>query len=83
MITHVLPAFADRVLPVDTAVALRCARLHVPNPGAERDMLIASTALVHGLTMVTRMMRARRRRHCTFQSADARDGQSASSAMYC
>lgn len=54
MTTHVLPAFAGRVLPVDTAVALRCARLHVPNPGAERDRLIASTALVHGLTMVTR-----------------------------
>ena len=54
MTTHVLPAFADRTLPVDTAVALRCAKLHVPNPGAERDMLIASTAVVHGLTMVTR-----------------------------
>lgn len=51
---HVLPAFNDRILPVDTAVALRCARLHVPNPGADRDMLIASTALVHGLTLVTR-----------------------------
>lgn len=54
MTTHVLPAFADRTLPVDTAVALRCAKLHVPNPGAERDMLIASTALLHGMTVVTR-----------------------------
>lgn len=51
---HVLPAFAGRVLPVDTAVALRCARLHVPDPGPERDTLIAATALVHGLTLVTR-----------------------------
>lgn len=51
---HVLPAFADRILPVDTAVALRCARLHVPDPAAERDMLIAATALVHGFTLVTR-----------------------------
>lgn len=51
---HVLPSFADRILPVDTAVALRCARLHVPDPGAERDMLIAATALVHGFTLVTR-----------------------------
>jgi predicted nucleic acid-binding protein len=51
---HVLPTFSERVLPVDTAVALRCAHLHVPDPGAERDTLIAATALVHGLTLVTR-----------------------------
>lgn len=51
---HVLPAFAGRVLAVDTIVALRCARLHVPDPRAERDALIAATALVHGMTVVTR-----------------------------
>lgn len=51
---HVLPAFADRVLPVDTAVALRCARLHVPDHMAHGDALIAATALVHGLIVVTR-----------------------------
>lgn len=51
---HVMPAFAGRVLPVDTAVAQRCARLHVPDPRAERDALIAATALVHGMTVVTR-----------------------------
>lgn len=51
---HVLPEFSDRVLPVDTAVALRCARLHVPDPRGERDALIAATALVHGMTVVTR-----------------------------
>lgn len=51
---HVLPEFADRILPVDTAVAQRCARLHVPDPRAERDALIAATALVHGMTVVTR-----------------------------
>lgn len=44
---HVLPAFDGRILPVDTAVARRCARLHVPDPRAERDALIAATALVH------------------------------------
>jgi predicted nucleic acid-binding protein len=49
-----LPAFAGRILPVDTSVALRCAILHVPNPRPERDALIAATALVHGLTLVTR-----------------------------
>lgn len=54
MDTHVLPAFADRILPIDTAVAQRCAALHVPNPQSDRDSLIAATALVHGLTVATR-----------------------------
>lgn len=51
---HVLPAFADRILPVDTAIARRGAGLHVPEPRPVRDALIAATALVHGLTLVTR-----------------------------
>ena len=50
----VLPAFAGRILAVDTAIAQRCARLHVPDPRAERDALIAATALVHRLKVVTR-----------------------------
>lgn len=50
----VLPAFLDRVLPVDTAVALRSARLQVPDPQPCRDGLIAATALIHGMTVVTR-----------------------------
>ena len=51
---HVLPEFSRRTLPVDTAVAQRCARLHVPDMRGERDALIAATALVHGMTVVTR-----------------------------
>ena len=51
---HVLPAFSGRVLPVDIAVAQRSARLHVPDPRPVRDALIAATALVHGMTVVTR-----------------------------
>lgn len=51
---HVLPSFGDRVLPVDTTVARRSAALHVPNPRSYRDSLIAATALVHGMTVVTR-----------------------------
>ena len=51
---HILPEFADRTLPVDTAVALRCAPLHVPDPRPERDAFIAATALTHGMTVVTR-----------------------------
>ena len=50
----VLPDFAGRVLPVDLSVARKCAALHVPNPLADRDSLIAATALVHGMTVVTR-----------------------------
>lgn len=50
---HVLPEFAGRTLPIDTAVALRCASLHVPDKRGERDALIAATALVHGMTVVT------------------------------
>lgn len=51
---QVLPRFEGRILAVDTAVAQRCARLHVPDPRAERDALIAATALVHGMTVATR-----------------------------
>ena len=51
---QVLPAFGDRVLAIDTEVARRCASLHVPDRRQERDALIAATALVHGMTVVTR-----------------------------
>jgi toxin FitB len=51
---QVLPRFDGRILAVDTAVAQRCARLHVPDRHSERDALIAATAIVHGLTVVTR-----------------------------
>ena len=51
---RVMPAFVDRVLPIDAGVATRCAALHVPDPRSERDALIAATALVHGMTVVTR-----------------------------
>lgn len=52
--SHVLPAFCDRILVVDTAVAQRCAKLHVPDPRSDRDAIIAATALVHDMTVVTR-----------------------------
>lgn len=54
MVGHVMPAFAGRVLPVDIPVAQRCAALHVPDPRSDRDALIAATAFVHGMTVVTR-----------------------------
>lgn len=51
---RVLPGFADRILPIDAAVALRSAQLHVPDPRSIRDTYIAATALVHGLSLITR-----------------------------
>ncbi len=51
---HVLPAFENRILPVDLAVAQRSAQLNVPDPRPVRDGLIAATGLVHAMTVVTR-----------------------------
>jgi predicted nucleic acid-binding protein len=51
---RILARFSGRILPVDIAVAQRCAKLHVPDPKPEREALIAATALVHGMTVVTR-----------------------------
>jgi predicted nucleic acid-binding protein len=52
--SQVLKAFSDRVLSFDTIIALKCAQLHVTNPKSERDAMIASTAIVHGFTLVSR-----------------------------
>lgn len=49
-----LPAFAGRILPVTEAIARESARLHVPDPRPVRDALIAATARVHRITVVTR-----------------------------
>jgi predicted nucleic acid-binding protein len=51
---YVLRSFSGRILPVDTAIARQCAAFHVPNPCSYRDSLIAATALVHSMTVVTR-----------------------------
>jgi predicted nucleic acid-binding protein len=51
---HVLePEFGARVLSIDVAIAIRCAELHAGQPRPYRDSLIAATALVHDLTVVT------------------------------
>lgn len=52
--TQVLPTFSRRVLSFDSVVARRCAHLHVPDPRSERDAMIAATAIVHGMSVVTR-----------------------------
>jgi predicted nucleic acid-binding protein len=54
---QVMTNFVERILPIDIPVALCCAGLHVPNHRSDRDALIAATALVHKLIMVTRNIR--------------------------
>ncbi|WPD21038.1 MAG: type II toxin-antitoxin system VapC family toxin [Candidatus Electrothrix aestuarii] len=51
---YVIPAFSGRILDIDSTIALHCAALHVPDHQSDRDALIAATALVHGMTVVTR-----------------------------
>lgn len=51
---QVVPSFEGRVLPIDVRIATQCANLHIPNRKSERDAFIAATALVHGMTVVTR-----------------------------
>ena len=51
---YVMPAFSGRILDIDTTIARRSAQLHVPDPRPVRDGLIAATALVHHMTVVTR-----------------------------
>lgn len=50
----VLTGFSGRMLEIDLDVVTRCAKLHVPTTRPERDAWIAATALVHGMTVVTR-----------------------------
>ena len=51
---QVLAAFEGRIIAVDARVAILAAQLHIPDPQPERDALIAASAMVHGLTVVTR-----------------------------
>ena len=50
----VISSFKDRILAIDEAVGMRCAELHVPITRPYRDSLIAATALMHRMTVVTR-----------------------------
>jgi hypothetical protein len=47
-------AYADRLLPITPAVAEEWGRLNVPDPLPVVDGLLAATARVAGLTLVTR-----------------------------
>ncbi|WBQ11312.1 type II toxin-antitoxin system VapC family toxin [Hyphomonadaceae bacterium ML37] len=50
----VIAGFADRVLPVDTAVAEEWGRMNAIRPAPVIDALLAATAKANGLTLVTR-----------------------------
>lgn len=49
-----LDRYHDRIIAIDSAVATRAAALHVPDPRASHDALIAATALTHRYAVVTR-----------------------------
>jgi toxin FitB len=53
----VLPRFGARLLPVDDRIAALAAAFHVPDPAPVADSLIAATAVIHQLTLVTRNAR--------------------------
>jgi toxin FitB len=47
-------AYADRIIPITVEIAEEWGRLSVPDPIPTADGLMAATARVHGLTLVTR-----------------------------
>jgi len=51
---RLLADHGDRILPVDLPVAEEWGRLNVPDPLPVIDALLAATAKVHDLTLVTR-----------------------------
>lgn len=51
---QLLLSYADRILPITTPIARRWGQLSADLGRADADILIASTALEHGLTVVTR-----------------------------
>jgi predicted nucleic acid-binding protein len=53
-LNRVVHAHEDRILPVNLEVAQAWGRLNVPDPLPVMDSLLAATAHVHGLTVVTR-----------------------------
>jgi len=53
-LTRVTSDHAERILPIDGPVADQWGRLTAKRPGSVIDTLMAATALVHGLVLVTR-----------------------------
>jgi toxin FitB len=55
--TRFYQAFEDRILPIDGEIARRAAAFHVPDPKPDRDALIAASAVVHDMPLITRNTR--------------------------
>ncbi len=53
-LTDVVTSFAERILPVDQVVADEWGRMSAKRPLSTTDALLAATANVHGMTLVTR-----------------------------
>ena len=51
---YVLPAFSKHILPIDVKVAKCTAKLHVPDRRSDRYAMTGATAIIHGMTVVTR-----------------------------
>lgn len=54
----------DRILPVTDEIAVECGRIASTGPGCNIDTMIAATAIVHDLILVTRHSK-------TFEDTDA------------
>jgi toxin FitB len=53
-LTDVVTSFAEHILPVDQVVADEWGRMSAKRPLPTTDALLAATAKVHGMTLVTR-----------------------------
>lgn len=51
---RIIAQFADRILDIDTDIAQLWGALRTPHPQHALDKLIAATAMIHNLTVVTR-----------------------------
>jgi toxin FitB len=56
-LSKLVETHSDRILPVDESIADQWGRYSVPDPLPVLDSLLAATASVHGLTLVTRNLR--------------------------
>lgn len=56
-LTGLQSRFSQRILPISREIADRWGQLNVPDPLPIVDGLLAATALIHALTMVTRNTR--------------------------
>lgn len=53
-LAELVAIYSDRILSVDEGIAEQWGRYNVPDPQPVLDSLLAATASIHGLTLVTR-----------------------------